>query len=362
MSKLNDYEMKRLKHDIGLFGLSSIKWRKLPESLKSPYYVYPNDFCTVLLNNFQNTNAYYPMFEDASSYLCYDETGIELISAIKQGAKKITIYTPNGLIRRAIELHIAAIKSLSFTEYIKFYKGIINNTFNEELYNKVFNELSLADKTFWQHISMYNTFNNSFFLSLKNERVSDNNHLLITDVHDYNLIRSKIKKVEIVFKDQNIINSVINEYPKEKYDAISLGMLYTSYNNGYQISNKKALAYCDFLLNLSKKYCMSSSQCVFAYIPNFNNRVKQDIERNIEEKSFSIKRIPEIEVYPNCTATIKGIKTTSLSAYLLIDSLNIKRFDINYYNYLKYIITTYIPTYSYGDDVKEDMVLSLVKK
>ena len=225
-------------------------------SLKNIVHLYDNYFCWLYPFTNENINGYYSNMDfNDKNVLTVVSSGDHIINAILMGASEVDAFDINPLAKYYVELKIAAIKSLSFEEFLLFLYN--KSTFkipkyylNKDIYKKIRNELSGNYREFWDYVfetytpkQLYKSF-------------------LFTD--DF-LDLSSLLKANSYLKEENFYRlKEILKYKKVTYYDISL------------IDIK----------NIDKVFDL----IILSNVPAFSNRIyKRDFIKNLKELIETLK-------------------------------------------------------------------------
>lgn len=196
----------------------SLKYKELNKHYFSWLYPFTNE----------NISEYYKCINFKNKdVLTTTSSGDHALNSILCGAKNIDTFDINPLAKYYSELKIAAIKTLSLEDFIKFLykKGYFNNRYylSKEAYNILKKELKDEYREFWD-----------YFFSTYNSRRIYKSHLFTDDFLDlkklkicngymndknYSLLRDKLKSIEINYHDISIEN--LSDI-KKQFDVIIL--------------------------------------------------------------------------------------------------------------------------------------------
>ena len=224
----------------------------------------------------ENISGYIDYFNlQDTSLLTVGSSCDQAINAMYKGCKNVTILDKNPFVKYYYFLKLAAINTLSrkeFLDYFKYYdhpkvfkKNI--NTFNQELFNKLSDELKSLDYKsylFWKELYYsYPTFNIRTELFQSDEPrtdvVKEFNIYLISD-ENYNNTKTYLEANFPTF----MIDDVISPYTKKTFDNIWLSNI-TSWIDSYEdintiIKNMYSLLNNDGLLQAAYLYDYNDNQ------------------------------------------------------------------------------------------------------
>lgn len=165
--------------------------------------------------------------------LCVASSGDHALWAILHGAKKVTTFDINILSYYYQALKIAAIRALTYEEFIKFF-GILDGCYpiilDDVMFSKIVSYLEYDTKQYWEEIYNFLKVSNrcladlfsSIFSPEENEYLQKNNYYLLKE----NLLN--IKEVPFIYGD--ITNIPRKKLGKSK-DVILLSNI-LRYSNG----------------------------------------------------------------------------------------------------------------------------------
>ena len=200
-----------------------------------------------------------------------------IINSILKGCLNITTFDINPLAKYYMDLKLAAIKELSFDEFLKFLLNDTNETFSLNIIKKL--DMNEESKTFWlKELEKYNNdgskLRNSNLFNLKyfdaQNKIDCNLYL---NKKNYDIIKNKLNSVKIEFVEFNLKDLKING----QYDYMFLSNISDYIEDFYDsdyLNNYKNLIY-SFLDNVRSIY--------FAYIYDFKNTNKRCVIDDIEK-------------------------------------------------------------------------------
>ncbi len=190
-------------------------WFLKNESFKefSPCYLYSNE----------NLRAYYPYFSiKDNNVLTVCGSGDQVLSAVLYGAKEVDTFDSNKLTLYSLMLKKAAIKALSFEEFVKFYDIDVLQSKRLSYFYKVLENIDDEEiQLFFSKIFKDNVedFEFLFFGSAGSNKVVSK-RIPFLDYPNYNLLKGKLDNTKINFKNINIFDTV-NEFHSQ-YSFINL--------------------------------------------------------------------------------------------------------------------------------------------
>lgn len=196
----------------------SFKYRELNKHYFSWLYPFTNE-------NIHEYYKYIP-FKD-KDVLTTTSSGDHALNSILCGAKNIDTFDINPLAKYYSELKIAAIKTLSLEDFIKFLykKGYFNNKhyLSKDAYNILKKELKDEYREFWDYFFSTYSSKKIYKSFLFTDDFLDLNKLKICNGYinekNYFLLREKLKSIEISYHDISIEN--LSDI-KKQFDIIIL--------------------------------------------------------------------------------------------------------------------------------------------
>ena len=176
--------------------------------------------------NMSNPN-YKSQMKDREKQLSVIGSGDQIINSILLGAKEIDAFDISRFPKYFLDLKLAAIKLLSYEEYVEFFFG--KNVFDKKNYNRIVDSLEGDSKIFWSLIANTRMFsktpqpkevyNSSLFTGeIIPQRVIRLNPYL--EKESYNRLKHLIDEVRIHYITGNILH--LGEKIKKDYDFVNL--------------------------------------------------------------------------------------------------------------------------------------------
>lgn len=192
------------------------------------FYIYGNNFFEIYPFTTENITGYINNFElNNKSLLTVGSSGDQILNAIYNGCKDISLVDINEYTKYYYYLKVASILSLNLNEFLNFL-SINGNYFNQESLEKtksVLRTLDCESYLFWNELfKKYDkrTIRERLFSNDEDKNVSKYN-LYLKDDKSYSNIKAKVTNVT-----PNFINSDIYEYnPNKNYDNIWLSNICT---------------------------------------------------------------------------------------------------------------------------------------
>lgn len=243
-------------------------------------------------NCFHNNSCIYKFTnEDISSYLYTSllknkkkilsviASGDHIINSILLGCKDIDCYDISIFPKYFLKLKMAALKSLDYQEFIKFFAGSIHEEFNIEKYDLIAENLSDNDRKFWDSLFDFfdgeEIYSSTLFSSeafSKNGAIANNPYL---KKDNFERVKEMIDDVKINCYDGDIFMLV--DRLSDKYDLINLS------NICYYIEGEnKMLSYRKFL----EKLPLDKNGCAISYIFSFANCPLEEVEEHLSSDNI----------------------------------------------------------------------------
>lgn len=244
----------------------------------------------------ENINGYY-------QYLCFQGKSVltvtssfdQALNAILYGARKVTTFDINKLSFYIANLKLAAVKSLTYDEFVEYFLG--NNPFNYETYKKIMPFLNKKVRDYFNEIYKYYRYNgyaikNSFLFHHGHKNNLEDNSYLLDD--NYNILKEKIKDTQVEFINCSILD-LPKKLKKKRYDLILLSNI-SDYAKSFFEGNYLH-KYFAFIKNDITKLLNKDGLIQAAYIYDYgtDGEVRSDINieakrKKILTKEFEIKK------------------------------------------------------------------------
>ena len=150
-------------------------------------------------------------------------SGDQILNSILLDCKNIDAYDISVFPKYYLNLKIAAIKALSYEEYLEFFYG--KDTFDTKNFNKVLCELDDNNRFFWEYLTkdrsskeLYDSKLFTGWYPTKEDAVFRNPYLASSK--DYNLLRTKLNNPSINYIDGDIYK--FSKTLNKDYDLINL--------------------------------------------------------------------------------------------------------------------------------------------
>lgn len=245
----------------------------------------------------ENIDGYYKCFDFKNKKVLTPTSSFDhALNAILLGASEVITYDINRLSYYMANLKLAAIKSLSYNEFVEFF--LSNQGFNYELYKKISKYLDKEVIIYFNAIYKYFNYNgqsiqNSFlFHHGHKNQIKDNTYLLN---NNYNIVKEKVRNTKVVFINTSILN--LSKYINKKFDLIFLSNISDYAKNFFKGDYLKE--YFSFIKNDITKLLTDNGLIQSAYIYDYGDdkEVRSDINidkrrKEVITKEFEIKIIP----------------------------------------------------------------------
>jgi len=198
------------------------------------YYV---RFCRVYSFTTENISGYMPYFDfKDKSLLTVGSSGDQILNAYLNGARDITLFDINDFAKYYINLKIAAIICLDYSEFQNFLfrrkdDGFLNlNIFNVDSYNKIKSVLKSIDyeaSLFFEEL--FHSYKKEFIREylfdddVSNSKIIRSYNEYLKDEESYNKLKKVIKDISFKYIHGNLFIDKIDG----KYDNIILSNLCT---------------------------------------------------------------------------------------------------------------------------------------
>ena len=199
-----------------------------------------------------------------------------IINAILKGCTNITTFDINPIAKYYMDLKLAAIKYLSYNEFLNFVLYDTDESFDYEIIKKL--DMDSESKSFWLNELSKNEYDglkmkhsNLFNLKYFDCQNKINCNLYLNE-KNYVIIKKRIEKVQINFIYSNIVDLKIDE----EYDYMFLSNISDYINTLYKE---------DYLINYKKlifKFLEKVKVIYFAYIYDVDAKEKRSLIDDVE--------------------------------------------------------------------------------
>lgn len=227
-------------------------------------------------------------------------SGDHLLNSILKGANNVDLFDINYYALFMVELKIAAVKSLSKDEFIRYFANG-RNALSSEIYSKIRQNLNGDALLFWDKV--YSLFPNNKDLKKTNLFMKDSycedslisiNDYLKND--NYNYLKEKIN----IADNKKFINTNVIDLPNKldkNYDIILLSNIQDYMKFTYHLDYLRSLEkYREFIKNDLIKYC---NECIVGeYF--YNNAAAPTLLNDASDETLyfdSINKLLSLDCY-----------------------------------------------------------------
>lgn len=222
-------------------------------------------------------------------------SGDQVLEAVLHGAKDITCFDINILAKYGCQLKIAAVKALSYEEFITFY----TRGFSLELFKKVSYCLEEDSFYFWGslfetidhyviHTSLFDTKDHSRF------GLMDTNFSIYSK-EDYEEIKNNLKNATIHYMDENLLT-----LPK-KLNSLNKKFDLAYFSNIFYYLGKNEKFYAKFLLQKICPFIKKSGEILFHYLYGAGGKIQSSSFQDILWINYNLEIIECLEKYISLT-------------------------------------------------------------
>lgn len=200
-------------------------------------FKYLTEYSKIYTFTTENINGYIKYFDlQNKSLLTIGSSGDQILNAFFYGGRDITLYDINPYAKYYVYLKVAAILSLSYVEFQKFFfKHGITDYYNKEMFDKdLFNKIKPNLRLFdYESFQFFDELFSNFDASRIRDYLFDDDesrntviksfNAYLQNEESYNLLRSNIKKINF----QHINGDIFKDDVPGKFDNIFLSNLCT---------------------------------------------------------------------------------------------------------------------------------------
>lgn len=201
----------------------------------------------------EDIKGYLKQFQNVESCLIVGGSGDQAINLIHKGTKKIDVFDKNFLVKYLIDLKLAAICSLNYEEFNRFFE-----TFDRILFAKLKHYLPEESCYYWEQVysktrelnvttdAVPNTISNFLFNYKKVPRFSRirlNNYL--ENEEEYNKTKAKIFECIVSFIPSDFYD--LSDNINKKYSTILLSNILEYFPNGKEDIVKEIKRYLNYV-------------------------------------------------------------------------------------------------------------------
>lgn len=286
-------------------------------------FVKDNRYEGLYVNATEDMATYFKEFKVTDSFLTIGASGEQVVNAINSGAKVIDVYDSNRLCRHALFLRLAAIKALSYDEFIEYYK-----TFSPFLFVKIADFLSEEELAYWGTLySMFGPTNTNSgqvinkllftYKRLDQELVRKINPYL--NPNNFYKLKTLIDSVEI-----NYIDSDLYGLPKHiegrTYDVINLSNIYEYLNYSNDTRFKHARKYRNFVVNDLLPHLNPNGTMLVSYLYAWSPKAHEDFQRLYKESKGKIVTTGALNMEDYLKYYLPGLTSQNLSYHYLFEA------------------------------------------
>ena len=320
-------QTQRLNDDIKatqeLMLRNSGQYGMMQQITGSSPFIKDNRYEGLYINATEDMATYYKEFKVTNSFLTIGASGEQVVNAINSGAKVIDIYDSNRLCKHALFLRLAAIKALSYEEFIEYYK-----TFSPFLFVKIADYLSEEELAYWG--TLYSMFGPN---NLNGGKII--NDLLFTYKRlDEELVKkiNPYLNLENFYKLKSLIDSVIINYidsdlyglPKhiegKTYDVINLSNIYEYLNYSNDTRFKHARKYRNFVINELYPHLNNNGTLLVSYLYAWSQKAHEDFQRLYKESKGKIVTTGALNMEDYFKYYLPGLTSQNLSYHYLFEA------------------------------------------
>ena len=296
----------------------------------------------------EDMRTYYAPFNSVEDFLTVGSSGDQILNAVNMGAKRIDVFDKNNLSKRGCALKVAAAKRLSKEKLLEYF-----DNFNERIYQELRSELSKeSDCAYWD--SLYDMARPSIirkklfpYKGLPNYLERQINPYL--DEENYELLRDKLKSVEINYIDSSLEN-ISQHIQGRKYDAINFSNVYEYLNFGNNVSLENAKQFHDYVMGCIYPHVKEGGKIMAAYMYAFSESVRDFVSNAYKnEENFVLSRVIDIT---SVSRYMSGLTSQNLSYAFLMNAFE--------HDNVEYVKTDHI-VYGQSFDDSHDLALMIKK-
>lgn len=264
--------------------------------------------------------SYFKEFKVTNSFLTIGASGDQVINAINSGAKIIDVYDSNRLCRHAMHLKMAAIKALSYDEFIIYYQ-----TFSPFLFGKIANYLPYEELIYWGTLySMFGPTNtqsgdylNKLLFTYKRLELS-----LIKSINpyldpiNYERLKSLINQTTINYIDSDLYG-LPRHIEGKSYDVINLSNIYEYLNYSNDTRFKHARKYRNFIINELYPHLNPNGTIMVSYLYAWSDNVHNYFNQLYKESKGKVVATGALNMMDYFKYYLPGLTTQNLSYHYL---------------------------------------------
>lgn len=307
------------------------------------------------VNATEDMATYFKEFKVTNSFLTIGASGEQVVNAINSGAKVIDVYDSNRLCKHALFLRLAAIKALSYEEFIEYYK-----TFSPFLFVKIAEYLPEEELAYWgtlyrmfgqNNLNSGQIINNLLFTykRLDKELVRKINPYLNPD--NFYKLKEIIDAVTIHYIDSDLYG-LPKHISENTYDVINLSNIYEYLNYSNDTRFKHARKFRNFVMNELYPHLNPNGTILVSYLYAWSPKAYEDFLRLYKESKGKIVTTGALNMEDYFNYYPRGLTSQNLSYHYLFEAFKEDK--------IKTIETEHVQ-YGQSTDMSHDMALLLHK-
>ena len=357
--KLTEKQIQRLNEDIKatqeLMLRNNGQYGMMQQITGASPFVKDSRYEGLYVSATEDMATYFKEFKVTDSFLSIDASGEQVVNAINCGAKTIDVYDSNRLCKHALFLRLAAIKALSYEEFIEYYK-----TFSPFLFVKIADCLPEEELAYWGTLySMLGPTNlnggqyiNDLLFTYKRldqELVKKINPYLNPD--NFYKLKELIDTVSIRYIDSDLYG-LPKHISENSYDVINLSNIYEYLNYSNDTRFKHARKFRNFVMNELYPRLNPNGTILISYLYAWSPKAYEDFLRLYKESKGKIVTTGALNMSDYFKYYLPGLTSQNLSYHYLFEAF--KEDDIR-------TIPTEHVQYGQSTDMSHDMAVLMHK-
>ncbi len=330
--ELTKEQEQRLNDDIKatqiLMLRNSGNYGAIEQILGTSPFTNDNKYEGLYCNATEDMTTYFKEFKVTNSFLTIGASGEQVVNAINSGAKIIDVYDSNRLCRHAMYLRLAAIKALSYDEFIYYYQ-----TFSPFLFIKIADYLSQEELMYWGTLySMFGPTNTNSgeyinrllftYKRLDQDLVKRINPYL--NPENYNKLKTLIDSVTINYIDSDLYN-LPRHIKGRSYDVINLSNIYEYLNFGSGNNMENSIKYRNFVMKKLYPHLNPNGTMLVSYLYSWSDEVHEDWIERYKESGCKVVGTGALNMEDYFKYYLPGLTTQNLSYHQLLEAFkNVK--------------------------------------
>jgi hypothetical protein len=260
-------------------------------------------FIFKITNENMNDENYFRLLCDNKKLLSVIGSGDQILNSILLGSKDIDAFDISRFPKYFLELKMAAVKCLSYEEYINFFYD--GKSFNRRTLKRVLCYASKDVRDFWEGIcdtslvsfnfdklsprAVYNStlFSKNAYMGSEREIAIKYNPYL--DKSNYDQLKRRIEEINITYLTGNIMHL---DYVRDRtYDLVNLSnicMYQDNLEGGYYINERSRFK--DFITNLRLGDNGKVINYLFDYYP-LSMSYRLVLNKYLNDPNFSVQKV-----------------------------------------------------------------------